>query len=274
MFATLWGMTIADRHQGPLVGERQSSAAITSQYATADPVYQVKTAALPAKYAYFRTCRGDGHCGWRGEYREASLAQLALTANPAIAFTYFEGLLRAGDANKFGDEEARLMSMGNLLDHVGYSRDIWMEFAEGAFDLMRKLANSVQAMDGTAADILLKAFNDMDDEIASMSIITYVKLLASAWVQTHADQFSHFVPLGDVKAYCGNHIEPANCEADNIALVALSDALIKPAGFGLEVWYLDRSPGEEINRSFHAEPEDHQHRPIPNAHMMRLLYRP
>ncbi|OAL05894.1 cysteine proteinase [Phaeosphaeriaceae sp. SRC1lsM3a] len=242
---------------GPLVGERQSSAAITTQYANADPVYRVKTAALPAKYAYFRTCRGDGHCGWR-----------------AIAFTYFEALLRVGDANKFGDEEARLMSMGNLLDHVGYSRDIWMEFAEGAFDLLRKLANSVQAMDGAAADILLQAFNDMDEDIASMSIITYVKLLASAWVQTHADEFRHFVPLGDVKAYCGNHIEPSNCEADNIALVALSDALIKPAGFGLEIWYLDRSPGEEINRSFHAEPTDHQQRPIPNAHMLRLLYRP
>jgi ubiquitin thioesterase protein OTUB1 len=49
------------------VGERQSSAAITTQYANADPIYRVKTAALPAKYAYYRTCRGDGHCGWRGE---------------------------------------------------------------------------------------------------------------------------------------------------------------------------------------------------------------
>ena len=83
MFATLWGMTIADRHQGPLVGERQSSAAITSQYATADPVYQVKTAALPAKYAYFRTCRGDGHCGWRGEYCEASLFLCPACTNSA-----------------------------------------------------------------------------------------------------------------------------------------------------------------------------------------------
>jgi ubiquitin thioesterase protein OTUB1 len=64
----LGGMTTAaDRHQGPLVGERQSSAAITTEYANADPIYRVKTAALPGKYAYFRTCRGDGHCGWRGE---------------------------------------------------------------------------------------------------------------------------------------------------------------------------------------------------------------
>ena len=59
--------------QGPLVGERQSSAAITTQYANADPVYRIKTAALPGKYAYFRTCRGDGHCGWRGELQPVSL---------------------------------------------------------------------------------------------------------------------------------------------------------------------------------------------------------
>jgi hypothetical protein len=96
-----------------------------------------------------------------------------LTNAPAIAFTYFEALLRVGDANKFGDEEARLNSMGNLLDHIGYPRDIWIDFADGAFDLMRKLADSVQAMDGAAADILLQTFNDMNE---SMSIITYVKV--------------------------------------------------------------------------------------------------
>jgi ubiquitin thioesterase protein OTUB1 len=49
------------------VGDRQSSSAIATEYASADPVYRVKTQALPAKYAFFRTCRGDGHCGWRGE---------------------------------------------------------------------------------------------------------------------------------------------------------------------------------------------------------------
>ncbi|KAH8726777.1 peptidase C65 Otubain-domain-containing protein [Phaeosphaeriaceae sp. PMI808] len=239
---------------GPLVGDRQSSAAITTQYANADAVYRVKTAALPAKYAYFRTCRGDGHCGWR-----------------AIAFTYFEALLRLQDVNKFGDEEARLNSMGNLLDHAGYSRDIWIDFADEAFELLRKLADSLQRMDGAADDILLETFNDIN---VSMAIITYVKLLASAWVQTHADDFSHFVPMGDVKSYCSNNIEPALCETDNIGVAALADALVKPAGFGLEVWYLDRSPGEEINRSYYAEPTDHHQIPIANAPMLRLLYRP
>jgi ubiquitin thioesterase protein OTUB1 len=92
---------------------------------------------------------------------------------PAIAFTYFEALLRVGDVNKFEDEEARLRSLGNLLEHVGYRRDIWYDFAEPAFELLRKLADSLRIMDGAAADILLQTFNDMGE---SMGIITYVKV--------------------------------------------------------------------------------------------------
>ena len=62
--------------------------------------------------------------------------------------------------------------MGNLLEHIGYSRDIWIDFADEAFELLRKLGKSVDAMDGTAADTLLQAFNDMG---VSMAIITYFK---------------------------------------------------------------------------------------------------
>ena len=91
----------------------------------------------------------------------------------AIAFTYFEALLSLGDAGKLEEEEARLNSLGNLLDHIGYSRDIWIDFADEAFELLRKLANSLRNMDGQAADILLRTFNDMGE---SMAIITYVKV--------------------------------------------------------------------------------------------------
>lgn len=91
---------------------------------------------------------------------------------PAIAFTYFEALVHVGDYQKFGEEEGRLLSLGNLLDQIGYSRDIWMDFAEEAFDLLRKLSEAVHAMDGSAATVLLEAFNDMG---VSMAIITYIK---------------------------------------------------------------------------------------------------
>ena len=72
--------------QGPLVGQRQPSSAITQEYATADATYQTKTAvgcidiwyvsihvadilsqALPQKYSHYRKLRGDGKCGWRGK---------------------------------------------------------------------------------------------------------------------------------------------------------------------------------------------------------------
>jgi len=155
------------------VGERQSSAAITTQYATADPVFQVKTAALPAKYAYFRTCRGDGHCGWRGECPSLSSCCLPVLTGTAIAFTYFEALLHVGDVSKLDHEKGRLNSLGNLLSNIGYSRDIWIDFAEEAFELMTRLAESLRAMNGQADSILLRTFNDPGE---SMAIITYVKV--------------------------------------------------------------------------------------------------
>lgn len=69
--------------QGPLVGEKRSSHAITEEYAKADPVYVAKTAvgisasltgliltvckALPRKFSHYRSVLGDGNCGWRGK---------------------------------------------------------------------------------------------------------------------------------------------------------------------------------------------------------------
>jgi ubiquitin thioesterase protein OTUB1 len=77
--------------------------------------------------------------------------------------------------HKFDQEQVRLNSMGNLLDQIGYSRDIWIDFAEEAFELMHKLAASLADMDGAADDILLQSFNDMN---VSMAIITYFKVCA------------------------------------------------------------------------------------------------
>ncbi|KAL5431918.1 hypothetical protein PMIN07_012536 [Paraphaeosphaeria minitans] len=232
---------------GPLVGDRQSSSAIATEYANADPVYRIKTQALPAKYAFFRTCRGDGHCGWR-----------------AIAFGYFEALLHVADVAKFDVEEARLISMNNLLNLAGFSEHVYIDFAEEAYDLLRKLGASLQV--GNGANLLLEAFNDM---AVSMAIITYVKLLASAWIQSRADEYQNYLQT-DVKTYCSQNIEAALCEIDDVAVAALSEALVKPAGIGLEILYLDRSIGEEVNAHAISQPMNFSGL-LP---MIRLLYRP
>jgi ubiquitin thioesterase protein OTUB1 len=102
-----------------------------------------------------------------------SWCYLPVLIGTAIAFTYFEALLRVGDVNKLDHEKGRLDSLGNMLANIGYSRDIWIDFAEEAFELLDKLANSLRAMDGQAENILLRTFNDMNE---SMAIITYVKV--------------------------------------------------------------------------------------------------
>ncbi|GME39810.1 COP9 signalosome complex subunit 2 [Neofusicoccum parvum] len=234
---------------GPLVGPRQSTAAITTEYANGDPVYRAKTQNLPYKYSHYRTCRGDGHCGWR-----------------AVAFGYFEGLQRIGDRGKFLEEQSRLRSLANLLNQIGLQTAVWEDFADETFGLLSKLSNLPAANETP----LLESFNEM---MMSMAIITYLKLLTSAWIQTHPQDFEPFLLGQDLQQYCRTSVEASNCEIEHVTLTALFQVLLKPAGFSLEVLYLDRSAGEEGDM-YRFDATTHDGLLIADAPTVRLLYRP
>ncbi|KAI9842979.1 MAG: hypothetical protein M1837_006716 [Sclerophora amabilis] len=238
--------------EGPLVGTRQSSRAISSEYADADDVYVQKTAALPSKYSHYRTIRGDGNCGWR-----------------AIAFSYFEILQQIGDKDRIHQEMTRLRSLNNLLNTVGFQEHLYEDFVEETITLLRTLAESVSA---SADDTnLLEKFNDSE---ISNAIITHFRLLTSAWMKTHADAYQDFMEGVSVDQYCSYSIEPYQVEIENVGITALTDILLKPIGLSLEVLYLDRSVGHEVN-SHRFEAVDLDGNPLyPNAETMRLLYRP
>jgi ubiquitin thioesterase protein OTUB1 len=92
----------------------------------------------------------------------------------AIAFTYFETLIREGNVNKFDSEEARLLSMNNLFNSAGINLELIIDFADEMFDLLRNIARSLRSEgDAEANNLLLRAFNDMS---TSLSIITYIKV--------------------------------------------------------------------------------------------------
>ncbi|KAL1630577.1 hypothetical protein SLS54_000448 [Diplodia seriata] len=148
---------------GPLVGPRQSTAAITTEYANGDPIYRAKTQNLPYKYSHYRTCRGDGHCGWR-----------------AVAFGYFEALQRVGDRHKFLEEQSRLRSLANLLNQIGLQADVYEDFADETLGLLGKLAKSPTVDDR----LLLEAFND---QMASLGIITHLKASVHMTAVGHYD---------------------------------------------------------------------------------------
>jgi len=71
------------------------------------------------------------------------------------------------------EEETRLRSLHNLLNTIGFQEDLYEDFADECFELLRKTAASVPAADDSAAASLLTSFNDVG---LSMAIITYFKV--------------------------------------------------------------------------------------------------
>ncbi|KAL8680608.1 MAG: hypothetical protein Q9186_003200 [Xanthomendoza sp. 1 TL-2023] len=238
--------------EGPLISTRQPSQNITAEYAQADPVYVHKTTALALQFSAHRTVRGDGNCGWR-----------------ALAFGYFEALLQYADPTRVLGEVARLTSLNNLLESVGYPRDIYEDFTDETLQLLRDTANALPSHDGGAA--LLASFNDAG---VCNAIIMHFRLITSAWMKTHPESYVHYTENQSISEYCSTHIEPHAVEIENLGLQACIDAIISPAGISVQVLVLDRSPGVEVNQlDWPAEPSSANALYI-GLYTIRLLYRP
>lgn len=76
----------------------------------------------------------------------------------ALAFGYFEALLQTADPSRVLGEVARLTSLNNVLDSVGYPRDIYEDFTDETLQLLRATAAALPVHDDGAA--LLASFND------------------------------------------------------------------------------------------------------------------
>lgn len=87
-------------------------------------------------------------------------------------------------------------------------------------------------------------------------------------MKTHVEAYQPFLLEDTVEQYCASQIEPYQVEIEHIGMNALIDALILPAGLAVEILYLDRSVGVEVN-SHRFERVDN-----PDAPTFRLLYRP
>lgn len=89
----------------------------------------------------------------------------------AIGFCYYETLLRLGDKQKFLEEQARIRSLGNLLQAGGLPRDIYEDWEDEIMDLLKTLPTYHSLEEAEAA--LLTAFNETGPW---QSIITYLKV--------------------------------------------------------------------------------------------------
>nr|POF05449.1 hypothetical protein CFP56_69475 [Quercus suber] len=136
---------------GPLVGQRESSTAIAAEYALTDtdPVLQAKARVSD----------------------KIPRDQNPVLDTYAIAFGYFEALLRFGEVNKFANEEARLRSLVNVVSTAGVDLGLYADFADEVYELLRKARQALRT--SNAEIILLETFND---ETTQNYIITCFKV--------------------------------------------------------------------------------------------------
>ncbi|KPM39208.1 hypothetical protein AK830_g7367 [Neonectria ditissima] len=265
-----------DYQAGPFVGSKVSSEAITNEYAKADHIYVEKTVvralstnssgwlvqstdakhllqALPQTYSHYRPIQGDGNCGWR-----------------AIGFAYFEKLIESGDQGKVEGEVARLISFGQMITSVGgYS--YFEEWADEMFGLLREIAQNIDNPQ-MAHMLLLERWNDAS---VGGSIIYYLRLVAATFLKANAHTYDPFLPegAGGVQGYCSQSIELVDREIEHLGIIALTQMLLQPCDFVLEIAYLDRSPGSQVNRYRFPEEANGQN-PTEIGPIIYLLYRP
>lgn len=242
--------------EGPLVGEKKSSLAITEEYAKADPIYVAKTSALPQKYSHYRPILGDGNCGWR-----------------AAGYSYFETLIRLRNKAQLEEEIARMKSLDNLLKTAGgFAEWVFEDMAEEVTALLRELADLIPQSIPQAERTLRERFND---KAVSDSIVYYFRLLASSWLKANPAMYEGFIPNGvGVEKYSQEWIEPPNLEIDHLGMTLLIDALLKPMGWAVEIVYLDRSEGSQANSHIFQQEDGNGVPTNPAGSMIHLLYRP
>lgn len=239
--------------QGAFIGDIKSSKALEVEYAAADPIFVRKTVALSPKYPFYRSVLGDGNCGWR-----------------AMAFGYFEILLKTGDPNRIGMEFARIVSLNNLMSMAGMEPYIFEDFVDATITLFNRISASPVIDRPYDVSPVMDAFNDTE---LSNAIITHFKFLTSSWMKSRPDYYAPFLDQS-VKAYCESQVEPYGIEIDHVGLMALIDCLILPASLAVEVFYLDRSPGDEVNVHRFQDVETEGMMTPADAPVLRLLYRP
>ncbi|KAK0628228.1 peptidase C65 Otubain-domain-containing protein [Bombardia bombarda] len=240
--------------EGPLVGKKTPSTAITEEYAKADPIYVQKTMVLPQTYSHYRPVRGDGSCGWR-----------------AIGFGYFETLIKRGNRAQIEAERLRLESLNEFIENVGHIEPyVFQDMAEETFILLDRISDVIDNQESAMAE-LATAFNTT---AVSDSIIYHFRLLASSWLKGHTDDYGAFITSDSgCEGYCRDTIERPNIEIDHLGITLLVNVLLKPVGFVLEIAYLDRSPGSEVNTFRFPEEANNQH-PSDVGPIIHLLYRP
>ncbi|XP_058157522.1 ubiquitin thioesterase OTUB1-like [Dasypus novemcinctus] len=202
--------------QNPLVSEQLELSVLYKEYAEDDNIYQQKIKDLHRKYSSIRKIRPDGNCFYR-----------------AFLFSLLETLLDdMEELQRFKAESAK--SREDLVSW-GFAELTVEDFHNTFMDLIE------QVEEHTSSAKLLTSFNDQS---TSDSLVVYLRLLTSGYLQRESEFFQHFMEGGQtVKEFCQQEVEPMCQESDHIHIIALAQAL----SISIQVEYMDRSEAGTTN---------------------------
>ncbi|EZG03531.1 hypothetical protein H106_06980 [Trichophyton rubrum CBS 735.88] len=150
-----------------------------------------------------------------------------------------------------------------MFDAVGQQEHLYEIFVDATEELLKSMAEQI-ANNNQDETFIVDAFNN---EWNSNAIITHFRLMTSAWMQLNRERYEAFLPM-PIEQYCSRTVDTIRTEIDEIGLQALVDGVIEASGFDVQILYLDRSQGDEVNA--------HQLTPqrTDSLGVIKLLYRP
>jgi ubiquitin thioesterase protein OTUB1 len=176
------------------------------------------------------------------------------------------------DTARLEEEIARLTSLNNLITTVGGVEEwLFEDMVAETLSLLRDVADTMQSSPEAAEQLLLQRFNDPE---VSNAIVYHLRMLSSSWLKGNAAIYQDFIQ-GDlgVEGYCKEWLDAPNQEIDHLGIMLLIDVLLKPVGFAVEIIYLDRSAGSQVNSHMFQDEQDGV--PTnPGSPIIHLLYRP
>ncbi|GAA6007564.1 hypothetical protein JCM11491_004208 [Sporobolomyces phaffii] len=225
----------------PLLDEVEPLERLLEEYQPGTGYARKVQRLLDDGWTAFRRSRGDGDCFYR-----------------AFLFSLLSSYLRRPAAYS-----AQLLSTFEsllpLLSACGFEELVWSDFWEPLRDILQRMGP--EEKDGGARKNgeerlgpreLFDLFNDQE---TNSCIIVHLRLVTSAYLRTHSDDFTPFLfALEDdprfmreeggggggaptMVDFCQYHVEPVNREADHLQIAALTRALGTP----LRIAYLDQS---------------------------------
>ncbi|CAB1335239.1 unnamed protein product [Coregonus sp. 'balchen'] len=183
-----------------------------------------------SQYKYMRKIRGDGNCFYR-----------------ALCFGHLESLLQNDRALQRFKET--VIQSGRELLAAGFDESSFKDL----LDMFLGVLEQCEADEH--GDTLLQLFNE---QTTSDSMVQYLRLLTSAYLQNHADFFSHFVEAPSLKVYCTQEVETMAMECDHVDILALSEAL----GVSIHIASVEGGDGQRL--AHHTIPEGTE----PSLHLL------